>query len=146
MSLASIGYERTGQPDFIRRLSDAGVELLIDVRELPLSRRAGFSKTGLAASLAEAGIDYRHMKALGTPKAGRQAAQARRWKDFWPIVEGALARPEARLALAETAELARAKRVCLMCVEADWRECHRSRICETLEAEFGIRAEHLAAP
>ena len=63
----TIGYERVGVPDFIASLKAANVKTLVDVREVPLSRRAGFSKNVLAASLAGAGIGYIHMKVLGTP-------------------------------------------------------------------------------
>lgn len=140
----TIGYERMGFPTFLASLQDAGVETLIDVRELPNSRRAGFSKNMLKANLAAAGIGYVHLKALGTPQAGRQAAQRNDMAAFWPIVDAALDRPEARLAVEQAAVLARGQRVCLMCLEHDWRVCHRARICATLETGHGIAAVHLA--
>jgi uncharacterized protein (DUF488 family) len=140
----TIGYERTGFPAFLAALQDAGIETLIDVRELPNSRRAGFSKNMLKANLAAAGIAYVHLKALGTPKAGRQASQRGDMTAFWPIVDAALERPEARLALEQAAVLARGGRTCLMCLEHDWRVCHRARVCELLETGHGIRAAHLA--
>lgn len=143
-TLHTIGYERVGFPVFLATLQDAGVETLIDVRELPNSRRAGFSKNMLKANLAAAGIGYVHLKALGTPKAGRQASQRNDMATFWPIVDAALDRPEARLALEQTAVLARGQRVCLMCLEHEWRVCHRARLCETLEVGHGFTAIHLA--
>ena len=73
--LWTIGYENVGVPDFVAALKKAKIKLLIDVREVANSRRAGFSKKSLAASLDEAGIAYIHMKPLGTPKAGREAAR-----------------------------------------------------------------------
>ena len=75
MKVFTIGYEATTMADFLAALARAGVQRVIDVRALPLSRRPGFSKTSLAASLAEAGIGYVHLKALGTPKRGRDAAK-----------------------------------------------------------------------
>ena len=69
-TLWTIGYEKTSWPDVLATLRAAGVAQVIDVRQLPLSRRAGFSKRQLAAGLAEAGIGYVHLRALGTP-AGR---------------------------------------------------------------------------
>ena len=143
-TLLTIGYEKVGFAAFLAALQDADVETLIDVRELPNSRRAGFSKNMLKANLAAAGIGYVHLKALGTPKAGRQASQRGDLKTFWPIVDAALGRPEARLALEQAAVLARAARACLMCLEHDWRVCHRARVCELLEIEHDIRATHLA--
>ncbi len=71
----TIGYEGATVPEFLAALAKAGVEQVIDVRQLPLSRRPGFSKTPLAAELAEIGIGYVHLTALGTPKPGRDAAK-----------------------------------------------------------------------
>jgi uncharacterized protein (DUF488 family) len=141
--LFTIGYERAGQSAVIAALKKARVGVVIDVRELPNSRRAGFSKNSLAASLGAAGIAYRHLKALGTPKAGREANRAKRWEEFWAIVDGALARPEARLALEEAAAIAAADRACLLCLEHDWRICHRARLADMLAAR-GFAIRHLS--
>ena len=65
----TIGYERTGVPDFVATLKAANIQTLVDVREVANSRRTGFAKKSLAANLGQAGIGYIHMKALGTPKA-----------------------------------------------------------------------------
>ncbi len=75
MKVFTIGYEGATMDGFIAALDTAGVRQVIDVRALPLSRRPGFSKSSLAASLAAAGIAYVHLKALGTPKPGRDAAK-----------------------------------------------------------------------
>lgn len=142
--LATIGYEKCGFDDFLRCLLDAGVRLVIDVRDLPLSRRAGFSKRQLAAGLQEAGIEYRHLRALGTPPAGREANRRRRWDEFWHIVDDRLATPEAGLALAEAAELAAATPSCLLCYEASACQCHRLRVAERLAASHGFTVRHLS--
>jgi uncharacterized protein (DUF488 family) len=139
----TIGYERASVAALIGVLRRNRIKTLIDVRELPNSRRAGFSKNVLAASLEEAGVDYVHLKALGTPKAGREANKARRWAEFWEIVDGALARPEALMALEHAAELAAARRACLLCLEHDWRICHRSRVADMLAAK-GFEVRHLS--
>ena len=78
MRIFTIGYEGATMDDFLSALKQAGVERVIDVRALPLSRRPGFSKTPLQNALAEAGIEYVHLKALGTPAEGRNAARAGR--------------------------------------------------------------------
>lgn len=143
-TIFTIGYERLGFPDFLDALADAGVEAVIDVRELPNSRRAGFSKGNLKAGLAKVSIDYVHLKALGTPKAGREANKRGDWDNFWPIVDDALATPEAGLALEQAAVLAKAKRACLLCLEHDWKVCHRARVCELLSERHGFTATHLA--
>ncbi|MDX2233148.1 MAG: DUF488 domain-containing protein [Hyphomonadaceae bacterium] len=144
LEILTIGYERAGFDGLLEALIEAGVETVIDVRELPNSRRAGFSKSLLKANLAQAGIGYVHMKALGTPKAGRSAHRAGDMGTFWSIVDAALDRPEAHLALEQAAVLARGQRTCLMCLEHDWRICHRARVCERLAAAHGFTAAHLA--
>jgi uncharacterized protein (DUF488 family) len=140
----TIGYERVGAPDFIAALKHAKIKTLIDVREVANSRRAGFSKKALAASLDEAGIAYIHMKALGTPKAGREAARRGDSKTMRRIFEGKMAEPESQLALAEAAELAKAGPTCLMCLEHDWRECHRTIVAARLRDEFGLTPVNLS--
>jgi uncharacterized protein (DUF488 family) len=141
--LYTIGYERLSLPALVAALKAARVKTLIDVRELPNSRRAGFSKRTLSATLENSGIAYAHLKALGTPKAGREANKARCWKEFWRIVDDNLARPEAMLAVEEAAELAAAKTVCLLCLEHDHTICHRDRVAGML-AERGFKVTHLA--
>lgn len=94
--LWTIGYERVGMPDFVAALKKAKIKTLIDVREVANSRRAGFSKRALAASLDAAGIAYIHLKPLGTPKAGREAARKGDTKTMTRIFEAKLAEPEAQ--------------------------------------------------
>lgn len=141
--LWTIGYENAGVPGLIAALKAAKIKTLVDVREVANSRRAGFSKKSLAASLDEAGIAYVHMKALGTPKAGREAARKGDAKTMQRIFEAKLAEPESQLALAETADLGREGRICLLCLEHDWRHCHRAIVARHLEP-FGYTATHLS--
>lgn len=138
----TIGYERAGLDGLIARLKDHGVSIVLDVRELPNSRRAGFSRRNLQAGLEEAGIAYRHLKALGTPKAGRDAAKRGHTDEMHAIFEAKLESPESQLALAEAADIAHAQRACLLCLEHNWRDCHRAIIADRLAA-FGLAAEHL---
>ncbi|MGD9968269.1 MAG: DUF488 family protein [Hyphomonadaceae bacterium] len=141
--LYTIGYEKVGQADFVAALRAAKIKTVVDVREVANSRRAGFSKKSLAAALDEAGIAYIHLKPLGTPKAGREAARRGDTRTMARIFEAKLAEPESQLALAETADLARSRRTCIMCLEQDWRECHRAIVARRLEDDFGIKPEHL---
>ncbi len=140
----TIGYERVGQSDFVAALKAAKIKTLIDVREVANSRRAGFSKKSLAAALDEAGIAYIHLKPLGTPKAGREAARKGDTKTMHRIFEARMVEPESQLALSEAAELARKGRACLMCLEHDWHVCHRSIVAKHLEADFGLKPAHLS--
>jgi uncharacterized protein (DUF488 family) len=140
----TIGYEKTLLRDVIAALGAAGVEVLLDVRDRPISRRPGFSKRQLAAAVEEAGMRYVHLAALGTPPEGRLAGRRRDWERFWTIVDEKLARPEAELDLSRAAIIATTAPSCLLCYEADWRNCHRRRIAEILEARHGFAARHLA--
>src|SRR5919205_2788910 len=74
--LFTIGYEQTPAKAVLDELEHAGVKLLVDVRAVASSRRPGFSKTQLAAGLDERGIAYVHLRGLGTPKEGREAARS----------------------------------------------------------------------
>lgn len=142
--ICTIGYERVGVPDFVAALKDAGVKTLIDVREVANSRRAGYSKKALMASLDAAGIAYIHMKALGTPKAGREAARKGDTKMMHRIFEAKLAEPESQLALNEAADIAKRGKSCLMCLEHDWHDCHRAIVAQHLEDAFGLKPAHLS--
>ena len=143
--LWTIGYEKSTWPDVLAALRKAGIARVIDVRQLPLSRRAGFSKRQLAAGLNEAGIDYVHLRALGTPAEGREANKRRQWERFWQIVDASLATLEAGLALQQAAGLAGSAPSCLLCYEADPCICHRLRVGELLTAAHGFTVHHLAA-
>ncbi len=143
MRLATIGYELATQGQLIDRLEAAGVEVLIDVRAVAASRKAGFSKRLLAASLEARGIEYVHLRALGTPKAGRQAARAGRTAEMRAIFEQQLETPEAQAELARASVIASERKTALLCLEADPRCCHRSIVAERLSADGRFEIEHL---
>jgi uncharacterized protein (DUF488 family) len=137
--LATIGYETDTQSGMIERLKAAEIELVVDVRAVASSRKAGFSKTLLANSLKAQGVDYLHLQPLGTPKPGREAARAGRIDEMHRIFNAHLEEPAAQLALAQATELAQQKRVALLCYEDDPNCCHRQivaqRIRERLKCE-----------
>ncbi len=143
MKLRTIGYEAATQGAVIDCLKTAGVEVLIDVRAVASSRRAGFSKTLLAASLAEAGIDYVHLRALGTPKAGRQAVRAGHVAEMERIYEAHLQEPEAQVQLAEALDIARERPAALLCYEADALHCHRRIVAGRLTQADNFEVEDL---
>ncbi|AJP71512.1 DUF488 domain-containing protein [Sphingomonas hengshuiensis] len=126
MKVFTIGYEATTMAEFLAALQRAGVERVIDVRALPLSRRPGFSKNILAASLNDAGIEYVHLKALGTPKRGRDAAKKGDVATLEAVYEDQLALPEAQAQAARMRALAAEKPSALLCFERDPRHCHRT--------------------
>lgn len=143
IELCTIGYEGVAWAAFLATLQEAGIRQVIDVRQLPLSRRPGFSKTPLAAGLAEAGIAYAHLRPLGTPPDGREANKRRQWDRFWPIVDASLATTEAALALEHAADLARTRPSCLLCYEADPCICHRLRVGQLLTDRHRFSVRHL---
>jgi uncharacterized protein (DUF488 family) len=141
--LSTIGYEGKTVEEFLTELAAAGVELVIDVRAIAASRRPGFSKTALAAALAERGIGYLHLRALGTPKPGRDAARAGRIADMRRIYEAQLETPEAELAMEQANEAASERHSALLCLEADASCCHRAMTAERLAARGGYQIVNL---
>ena len=142
-TLFTIGYEQASFDGVLQTLKAHGVGVLLDVRDLPLSRRAGFSKRPLSAGLEEAGIGYVHLKGLGTPKEGRVAAHQGDLDRFWSIVEAKLQTPEAEHDLNRAAALAKERPACLLCFEASPHVCHRRRVADMLHDRFGFTVEHL---
>ncbi len=139
--LFTIGYEGKTVDELLGELSAARVALVIDVRAVAASRRPGFSKTALAGALSQRGIDYLHLRPLGTPKAGREAARKGRIEEMRGIYEDQLATPEAQLAMEQGLAAALERRAALLCFEADAGHCHRAMVAERLveRARFEVR-------
>ena len=142
--VATIGYEGTTVAQFLDALRDAGVELLVDVRAVASSRRPGFSKSRLAANLEEAGIGYVHLRGLGTPADGRAAARAGRHAEMHRIFREHLGTDDALEDMERLVDLAMSgRRLCLLCFEADPRQCHRSLVAQALSARLPIEVRDL---
>jgi uncharacterized protein (DUF488 family) len=145
--LFTIGYERTPPTGVLDEIENAGVKLLVDVRAVAASRRPGFSKNQLAAALDERRISYLHLKALGTPKDGRDAARSGKFDLLHNIYSAHLKTPQAREQLDELSALVKKSGpVCILCYERDHRECHRQWIAEIIEERDGVKVENLVAP
>lgn len=138
MRIFTIGYEGATVPEFVSALQKAGVERVIDVRALPLSRRPGFSKSPLKAALEESGIEYVHLKALGTPAEGRAAARAGRHSDLERIYAGQLELPEAMAQSAQMLDLAAEKASALLCMERDPAQCHRTLLLDAVAPDADV--------
>ena len=138
MKIFTIGYEKTTQADLIAALQTAGVRRVIDVRALPLSRRPGFSKTALAGGLAGEGIDYVHLRALGTPAEGREAARKGRHGDLERIYAGQLELPEAIAQAAIMRDLAIEMPSALLCYEREPAGCHRSLLLDAVASDAEV--------
>lgn len=145
--LFTIGYEQTPAKAVLDELQRAGVKLLVDVRAIASSRRPGFSKTQLAASLDERGIGYVHLRGLGTPKDGRLAARGGDMKALSKIYHAHLKTSQARAEMDELDALVmKAGPVCILCYERDHNACHRKFIAEIIEDREHIKIENLVAP
>lgn len=119
-ALWTIGYAGKSLADFLAQLAAAGVEQVVDVRALPLSRKKGFSKTSLAEALAAAGIGYVHVRAAGNPFRELKGDPARTLALYAAHLD---AHPEV---IAEVEDAVAGKRSALLCYEASAHECHRS--------------------
>jgi uncharacterized protein (DUF488 family) len=138
MRIFTIGYEGATMGEFLSALQQAGVSRVIDVRAVANSRRPGFSKTPLRNALAEVGIEYVHLRALGTPAAGREAARAGRKSDLERIYAGQLETPPAMAEGAMMLELAADQPSALLCYERDPACCHRTLLWQALAPDAEI--------
>lgn len=143
-ALFTFGYEGIDIDAFIARLLEAGVERIADVRELPLSRKKGFSKSAFRERLAAAGIEYKHLPELGCPKPIRNAYRANgNWTAY---TSGFLAHlASVPLGVKQLASLSREKTTCLVCYEADPNFCHRTFVARAVRALGGPPVMHLGA-
>ena len=136
MKIHTIGYQEATLDGIIAALKQAGVTRLIDVRAVPRSRRPGMTKNALAASLAEAGIEYVHLQALGTPPRGREAARKGDRETLEHVYADQLALPEAIVATQSLQEHAADQPSALFCYCRDASKCHRSILRREALASF----------
>lgn len=146
VQLFTAGYEALTPVEFLTTLANAGVERIVDVRELAISRRRGFGKSALAASLSRAGIGYAHVPNLGCPRAIRHAYRDDlNWKRYTKRYRAYLGTRDQDVE--QLLDVVQRERCCLLCFEADFRLCHRSFIAERLQSLApGIRVTHLLSP
>jgi adenylate kinase family enzyme len=143
--LMTVGYEGTTSKLFFELLRQNNVEALIDVRELPLSRKPGFSKSALERRAQEEGVRYVHMVALGCPRAVRhEYRDDHDWDHYKSAYEAYLA-TQSR-AVGDLTELAQRQRCCLMCFEANPHLCHRSIVADRVQTSVtgGLVVVHLS--
>jgi uncharacterized protein (DUF488 family) len=141
-ALYTFGYEGISIEDFVARLKTAGVRSVLDVRQLPLSRKRGFSKNSLAATLHRAGFIYAHLPALGCPRPIRDRYKIDGdWAAYVKAFGAYLA--EQTEAVAELAQIAQKSTACLVCFEADFNRCHRSLVARATARAGGPQVIHL---
>jgi uncharacterized protein (DUF488 family) len=145
--LKTIGYEGLSTRNFIDLLKRCCVSMIVDVRELPISRKPGFAKAALAAMLEKHGIKYQHVPELGCPKEIRHAYRddgdwarySRRFKAYLESQGEAIGR-----LIEWTVE----EQCCLLCFEVDYNFCHRSYVAEQAASKMDgpVRIHHLTGP
>jgi uncharacterized protein (DUF488 family) len=141
--LHTIGYEGSSIGDLLATLEAAGIDRLIDVRDVPLSRKPGFSKSALASWLATCDIDYLHLKGLGDPKPGRIAVREGRYDDFRRIFSSHLRSETAQVDMRRGVEAATSRLACLLCFERDHTYCHRCFVANEMAQRGCFRLVHL---
>lgn len=128
----TLGYEGTSSAQFMKVLKARAIDTLVDVREMPLSRKPGFSKNSLAAACDDSSIAYEHWQILGCPKAIREAYKTdgdwlrytHSFKKYLPSIAESIETLASRVLI---------ERICLVCFEADPSMCHRSYIAESVK-------------
>jgi len=145
--LYTIGYEQAKPASVLGELERAKIELVVDTRAVAASRRPGFSKRQLAASLDGAGIGYIHLQKLGTPAEGRAAARSGNTDALWRIYDKHIKTREAQAELDELIALIKSgKRIVLLCYCRDPKTCHRSRIVANVKKRVQVKVDDLIPP
>lgn len=143
-TLLTIGYEGSDLRDFLDTLVRLKVGTVVDIRELPLSRKKGFSKTALGEALEKRGIRYRHERALGCPPNIRNRLKEdgdyrRYFAAFNKYLGSQLDRVEQLVTELDG-------RVALLCFERDAEYCHRRSVAEQIKELFSLTPQHVAVP
>ncbi len=144
MNVFTIGYEGLDIESFMSLLTEHGIDTIVDVRELPLSRKPGFSKKSLASVLNLSGLEYVHMVNLGCPKPVRDRyREDGNWERY---TEGFLAHLKTQdKAVAELSALVASANCALLCYEANSNFCHRSMVANAVKDYCGARVTHIKA-
>lgn len=136
--LYTIGYSGHSIDTFIATLQAQNISLLIDVRMTPISRKKGFSKNALRQALEGSGIQYQHIRLLGSPRELRNSLNADKdYESFFASYRAYLERQEPSVKAA--VDLVSTERACLMCVEQQPYECHRSVVAEAIADAVSLK-------
>lgn len=142
MTIFTIGYQGLDVGTFVALLREYSVEMVVDVRELPISRKRGFSKKALAGLLNHSGLQYVHMGELGCPKPVRDRYRAdNNWRRY---TEGFSKHLKIqKIHIATLSELVALSNCALLCYEADYNFCHRSMVADAVRDYCGARIRHI---
>jgi uncharacterized protein (DUF488 family) len=136
MNIWTVGHSTHTDEKFHEILLAHAIQTLVDVRTHPGSRRyPQFNKEALAASLASAGISYRHEPRLGGRRAPRKDSHNTAWRnDSFRGYADYMETDQFAAGVKELLELSGRSRTVVMCAEAVWWKCHRSMISDHLKA------------
>ncbi|MEZ5497887.1 MAG: DUF488 domain-containing protein [Steroidobacteraceae bacterium] len=144
MTVFTASYEGRTLDEFLAELRARDVRLVVDVREAPISRKPGFSKSALSAALERAGIAYCHIRALGCPKPVRDAyREDGDWVRYTRAFMKHLGQQQS--AIQDLAAVSKTQRTALLCYEADFNRCHRTFVARAVAAEVGAGVSHITA-
>jgi len=142
--LYTFGYEGLDIDAFISRLHEVGIQTILDVRELPLSRKKGFSKSSFSERLSDANVGYLHAPTLGCPKEIRDRYRKDSdWAEYTRAFQAYMVSQVA--ATRELVKLSKATATCLVCFEAEYTMCHRTYVARAALAQGGLPVMHLTA-
>ncbi len=137
-------YEGLNIDQFLDVLGASGIERLVDIRELPISRKPGFAKTKLSNALASMSISYSHFGKLGSPKSLRHAVRNDGdYSTFFGALNKYYQEESLTHDLAEVLGLAKHQKICLMCFCEDWQHCHRRAVIDALSSMKRLHFSHL---
>jgi len=143
----TIGYEGLSKAEFFGMLERCRVTMLVDIRELPISRKPGFAKAALEAAVTRRGLKYQHVVELGCPRDIRHDYRADGdWKRYTKRFKAHL--EDQTEALERLAGWMREERCCLLCYEEDYNFCHRSYVAEKVATlvDGNVKINHLTGP
>jgi len=143
-NLFTLGYQGLTQNEFAKLILDNGIKKIIDVRAVPLSRKKGFSKSKLESRLNEIGLEYEHIRSLGTPKAIREDFKLNGdFQEFSKLYLRAISNE--KKTLDDLSSKVSNSVCCLLCFEKAPSECHRSIVANEIvkRAKNQIQINHL---
>jgi uncharacterized protein (DUF488 family) len=141
-SFYTLGYQGHSLSTMVKLLAGNNVDVLVDVRQNPVSRKRGFSRKSLEKSVPTFGIEYFHCPELGTPPPIRKIylTTGNIKKALTEYEKHLRARQESLVTLLGKLS---SQRFCLLCLEADHNQCHRSIIAHLLTELTGCQPIHL---
>jgi uncharacterized protein (DUF488 family) len=147
IELMTIGYEALTPLEFFGILDRCRVSMLVDIRELPISRKPKFAKAALSASAEARNIQYEHVSVLGCPRDIRHDYRAdQNWERYTRRFNAYI--ETQKEALEVLASWMKKERCCLLCYEEDFNFCHRSIVAEKVVTtlEDDVKINHLTGP